>query len=664
MLRRNLGLTSFVCVALLAGLALSAVALGGPFLWLKAEGPGAYRQVSVHVLAPPDPPGGHPIVPPAAFWATPYRWQSAPLAGVVGRSQHLIPLHPGWPQFEAGPGGMHRYALAVPNPPGAVVVRGMTPHGRTHPDLFMEVLGTNGVAALFADVGRHDPPPNCPSLYAVLTGNAEVPPNPSPAMGVMSLNIHVAESRLALAVVVHGITPEQLIGSAIHLGPEGQVGPEIFDLGPGLQWADLDGLAIARELETPFPPEYVTALLEGQTYVNLRTASYPDGEIRGQITAPPECATGASVRITNGVVGDGELEVNPDAYGAITVWNWPDNYDWYDPIGTNPRSNCAFAASMFIYNPITLDRLALGEHGRDLDVTYNQRNGGEATLSYEITWPLCAFDTDGNGFDDTAISAFRVFGGNGNYDLAFGLLQRVSQPVEGGISTLEQVYTVTNVGSQPASFLLERHNDLDLLFDGLWEDCAGTASVQGRRNVYMREADGVPNHDNLVVALSGTPGFVYCAGRSGFDPDGAGGDPPMSYGTDFQVWENFGLPQSWVNYTAGIGYDQDGILPQKRPPGSTTPYDGFMMLQWELTLAPGEARDIEIVTTYGNEVPVFCLADLDGDRDVDLADLAILLAHYGMTEGAPYEWGDLDGDADVDLADLAALLAVYGTNCP
>jgi len=51
---------------------------------------------------------------------------------------------------------------------------------------------------------------------------------------------------------------------------------------------------------------------------------------------------------------------------------------------------------------------------------------------------------------------------------------------------------------------------------------------------------------------------------------------------------------------------------------------------------------------------------LDGDDDVDLSDLAILLAHYGMTEGATYEDGDLDADGDVDLSDLAALLAHYG----
>ncbi len=58
------------------------------------------------------------------------------------------------------------------------------------------------------------------------------------------------------------------------------------------------------------------------------------------------------------------------------------------------------------------------------------------------------------------------------------------------------------------------------------------------------------------------------------------------------------------------------------------------------------------------------VGDLDGDGDVDLSDLAQLLAHYGMTSGATYEDGDLDGDGDVDLTDLAALLAVYGTTSP
>ena len=60
---------------------------------------------------------------------------------------------------------------------------------------------------------------------------------------------------------------------------------------------------------------------------------------------------------------------------------------------------------------------------------------------------------------------------------------------------------------------------------------------------------------------------------------------------------------------------------------------------------------------------VACLGDLNGDGHIDLSDLGILLANYGLSGGMGYADGDLDGDGDVDLADLTALLAVYGTDC-
>src|SRR5262249_31481360 len=56
-----------------------------------------------------------------------------------------------------------------------------------------------------------------------------------------------------------------------------------------------------------------------------------------------------------------------------------------------------------------------------------------------------------------------------------------------------------------------------------------------------------------------------------------------------------------------------------------------------------------------------CPGDLDDNHVVGLADLTILLAHFGMPSGATPADGDLDGDADVDLDDLEELLTSFGT---
>ncbi len=57
-----------------------------------------------------------------------------------------------------------------------------------------------------------------------------------------------------------------------------------------------------------------------------------------------------------------------------------------------------------------------------------------------------------------------------------------------------------------------------------------------------------------------------------------------------------------------------------------------------------------------------CLGDLDGDGDVDLTDLSVLLNNFGTT-GATPDQGDFDGDGDVDLSDLSVLLNAFGQSC-
>jgi hypothetical protein len=56
-----------------------------------------------------------------------------------------------------------------------------------------------------------------------------------------------------------------------------------------------------------------------------------------------------------------------------------------------------------------------------------------------------------------------------------------------------------------------------------------------------------------------------------------------------------------------------------------------------------------------------CPGDSNLDRQVDFADLAILLSAFGEV-GGRFE-GDLDGDGFVGLPDLTILLSVFGTGC-
>lgn len=82
-----------------------------------------------------------------------------------------------------------------------------------------------------------------------------------------------------------------------------------------------------------------------------------------------------------------------------------------------------------------------------------------------------------------------------------------------------------------------------------------------------------------------------------------------------------------------------------------------------LVLLPGVGLCTDTAAAQNPERSWPCTGDLDFDYDIDIADLALLLANYGLS-GAVYEDGDIDEDGDVDLADLALLLSVYGETCP
>ena len=105
-------------------------------------------------------------------------------------------------------------------------------------------------------------------------------------------------AQLHYKIMVENI--ENVTMAHIHLAPAGVDGPVVAWLYPEVPPAVLipgrfDGLLVegnitSINLSGPLAGQPLNALLEammkGNTYVNVHTNQYPEGEIRGQITAP------------------------------------------------------------------------------------------------------------------------------------------------------------------------------------------------------------------------------------------------------------------------------------------------------------------------------------------------------------------------------------------
>lgn len=86
---------------------------------------------------------------------------------------------------------------------------------------------------------------------------------------------------------------------------------------------------------------------------------------------------------------------------------------------------------------------------------------------------------------------------------------------------------------------------------------------------------------------------------------------------------------------------------------SLIPEDSFTSLALEATNLPllGMAS-VDVQTTP-------CDGDLNGDRQIDLSDLALMLSSFGANQE-----GDIDADGATGLTDLAILLSRFGSTCP
>lgn len=157
---------------------------------------------------------------------------------------------------------------------------------------------------------------------------------------------------------------------------------------------------------------------------------------------------------------------------------------------------------------------------------------------------------------------------------------------------------------------------------------AGTLAING---AYNQSASGA-----LRVEIGGT-------GAGQFDVLSVSGAATLGGELNVQTINGFSptTGNTFVILTAGSISGTFGVL---------TGAAGF-----DVTYTPTQV----ILTATTPQLP----GDLDGDCDVDIQDLAVLLSNFGTNSGATPAMGDVDGDGDVDIADLALLLASFGSGC-
>ena len=138
------------------------------------------------------------------------------------------------------------------------------------------------------------------TLEANLSGLNQVPPNASPGSGLATISYDDVAATITYEVIFSGLV-SPASAAHIHLGPAGANGPVLlpFPSVPGVTSGSFSGVFSIADL-IPKPAlgvetiaQAVAAGLNGQLYVNIHDATFPGGEIRGQLVLVPEPKTSA-----------------------------------------------------------------------------------------------------------------------------------------------------------------------------------------------------------------------------------------------------------------------------------------------------------------------------------------------------------------------------------
>ena len=345
---------------------------------------------------------------------------------------------------------------------------------------------------------------------------------------------------------------------------------------------------------------------------------------------------GAALAVEDGLIAVGALstENGLERAGAVYLYGW-DGGSWIERqklTASDASEHDLFGETIAIQGAAML----VGAPGDDVGTTdcgsvYAFEWDGSNWVQRQRLTASDALPYDGFGSSldiDANVAAIGAPGDISSVPGAVYLFQHES--IAGGTWILES--KVTPADAQPGDYF-GAAVDLDnaaLAVGAPWAETAGRSS--GAAYLYHRNGTDWIEQDKLIAA------------------DAAAGD-----------W--FGYALAFDGDLAAVGSLWGGV----DDVGAAYLFHLPMQTDCNGNAVPDEC-DIEAGFSEdgnANGVPdeCDCPADLDGDWFVGLSDLAGLLEHYGMANGAAYADGDLNRDGAVNLDDLADMLARFGTTC-
>ncbi len=303
-------------------------------------------------------------------------------------------------------------------------------------------------------------------------------------------------------------------------------------------------------------------------------------------------ASAQRVNITNGVTGDGHLDIDVDSFGHYGNWTGTSTGtdDQFQPIGS-AMGNPTFTTQPLLFlegsdMPGQVGRLALTSDN-DARSFFNSCETSPRVFGLFIVSPVSLVN------QSTAQSSFRVADAKGfTTYLNVQLTQNIG-PAVNGVTYLRQTYVISNVSSFTFSGVFVIHWDHDIMWSGSFtDDVVGTDC--GQSFVFGHEPGNI--NQGLVLSDGGSSvaPLYYVGGKAPHTP--TQGPPAFAAGTDCNIWTNNGLPQTWRNYVAFVGYNTDGN-------SGTNPGDGMVSMEWHFNLAPGQSVTIVVDRTYGTDHP-------------------------------------------------------------